>query len=163
MPETGTTALVITLPAAEVLLDAARRVNPAVVRPIPAHVSVLYPFVPLTRDVEQVLEDIAAATPVTPVDLTEIVTAQGFVGIAASALQPVVDAVCERWPDVLPYGGRFGARPAAHLTVAMGPDASRVITAVRKELPVGDRADALRVVVLTEGRWQLGFTAAFGS
>lgn len=47
VPEPGTTAVVIGLPDATPLLDAAWRIDPALVRRgVPAHVSLLYPFVP---------------------------------------------------------------------------------------------------------------------
>ncbi|MFI7356394.1 hypothetical protein ACIBTP_20920 [Streptomyces avidinii] len=54
--------------------------------------------------------------------MQELVTASGFVGVTAPQLQPIVAAFCTRWPGLPPYQGRFGARPAAHVTVAMAAD-----------------------------------------
>ena len=140
------------------------------VRPgLPAHVTILYPFLlvtELTGDIERAVGDIAAATPVTDVHLTELVTAPGFVAAAAPALQPVADAVCARWPDVRPYGGRFGPRPATHLTVAMSAkdaEIAQVSAEVRRWLPVHDRADALHLVILTEHGWRRRLTAPFNA
>ncbi|MET8851034.1 2'-5' RNA ligase family protein [Amycolatopsis sp. NPDC004625] len=169
MPEPGTTALVILLPAAEPVLAAARRVDPALVRPgLPAHVTALYPFLP---DGALGDGDLAAvrslAADLAPVDvrLTDFVTAPGFAAIPAPDLQGITDAVCARWPDVPPYGGRFGPRPAAHLTVAMGGSGEtleQVGREVRPLLPVTDRAGTLQVVALTERGWESRLAAPLG-
>ncbi|WIV55114.1 2'-5' RNA ligase family protein [Amycolatopsis nalaikhensis] len=169
MPEPGTTALVILLPAAEPVLDAARRVDPALVRPgLPAHVTALYPFLPsssLTSEVFAAVRSVAAGFAPAEVSLAELVTAPGFAAIPTPELQPIADAVCARWPEVPPYGGRFGPRPAAHVTVAMGGEdetLSRVADQVRPLLPRTDRAEALQLVALGERGWEPRLTAPFG-
>jgi len=168
VPSPGTTALVILLPAAEPALAAARRVDPALVRPgLPAHVTALYPFLPdgsVTGEVLSTVRSLAASFPPPEVRLTELVVTPGFVALAAPALQGVADAVCARWPDVQPYGGRFGPRPVAHLTVAMGgPDAAleRVAEEVRPLLPLTDRAEGLQLVALTDRGWERRLEAPF--
>ncbi|MFG1647121.1 2'-5' RNA ligase family protein [Amycolatopsis sp. NPDC049252] len=170
MPEPGTSALVILLPAAEPVLAAARRTAPALVRPgLPAHVTALYPFLPaheLTDEVVDAVRDLTAA--VRPVDLrlTELVVAPGFSAIATPSLQPIADAVCARWPEVQPYGGRFGPTPAAHLTVAMGgaeADHERVAEQVRPLLPLAARAAELHLVALDDEGWETRLAAPFGA
>ncbi|MEC3980713.1 2'-5' RNA ligase family protein [Amycolatopsis sp. H20-H5] len=168
MPVIGTTALVIALPAAEPLLAAARDVSPELVRPgLVAQVTALYPFLPaaeLTADVEQAVLELAATTPVTEVALTELVGSPGFLAAAAPALQPLADAACARWPHVPPYGGRFGPRPRAHLTVAMGAnedELARAAVLARARLPLTARADALHLVVLTGDGWRLRLAFPF--
>ncbi|WP_410616138.1 2'-5' RNA ligase family protein [Amycolatopsis sp. lyj-109] len=171
MPSPGTTALVILLPAAEPALTAARRVDPALVRPgLPAHVTVLYPFLPDASLTDEVLAEVrslaAAVSPPADVQLTDLVVTPRFVALAAPALQAVADAVCARWPEVLPYGGRFGPRPAAHLTVAMGGPAEaleRVAEEVRPLLPLADRAETLQLVALTGHGWEPRLKAPFGA
>lgn len=169
MPDPGTTALLILLPAAEPVLAAARRVDPALVRPgLPAHVTALYPFLPdasLTDEVLAEVRALAAGFPPPEVRLTEFVTTPGFAALPAPGLQPVADAVCARWPEALPYGGRFGSRPVAHVTVAMGgsDDAlERVGREVRPLLPLADRAEALQLVALTDRGWKPRLEAPFG-
>lgn len=169
MPEPGTTALVILLPAAEPVLAAARRTAPGLVRPgLPAHVTALYPFLPDSSVTDSVLSDVSAlASTLSPVevDLDELVITPGFAAVMTPSLQPVADAVCARWPEVLPYGGRFGPRPVAHLTVAMGgtdEDLERVASAVRPVLPLTDRAEALQLVALTEQGWEPRLEAPLG-
>ncbi|MFB6805317.1 2'-5' RNA ligase family protein [Streptomyces sp. NPDC056387] len=170
MPEPGTTAVVIVLPDAAPLLDAAWRIDPSLVRRgVPAHVSLLYPFVPesaLTGQDEEGVRSLAASLPAADLVLEEVVTASGFVAVTVPGLQPIVDAFHARWPGVRPYGGRFGARPSAHVTVAMGADGPTVATRVRAVLgsllPLRTRAAAVQLVVLTEGGWRSRFTAPLG-
>ncbi|MFJ1759345.1 2'-5' RNA ligase family protein [Amycolatopsis sp. NPDC088138] len=170
MPEPGTSALVILLPAAEPVLAAARRTAPALVRPgLPAHVTALYPFLPapeLTDEVLDAVRELAAG--VRPVDLrlTELAVAPGFSAVATPSLQPIADAVCARWPEVQPYGGRFGPTPAAHLTVAMGgaeADHERVAEQVRPLLPLDARAEELHLVALDDEGWETRLVAPFGA
>lgn len=157
------------MPAAEPALAAAREVDPALVRPgLPAHVTALYPFLPddsVTDDVLAAVRSLAADFAPLAVPLAELVATPGFVALAAPALQAVADAVCARWPEVPPYGGRFGPRPVAHLTVAMGGSEEalgRVAEAVRPLLPLVDRAEALQLVALTDRGWEPRVEARFG-
>ncbi|MFD3542616.1 2'-5' RNA ligase family protein [Streptomyces sp. NPDC058662] len=170
MPEPGTTAVVIVLPDAAPLLDSAWRIDPALVRPgVPAHVSLLYPFVPepaLTGEDEESVRSLAASSPAADVLLKELVTASGFIGVAVPELQPLVDAFHARWPDVRPYSGRFGTRPVAHVTVAMGADdpasAADVRAAIGSLLPLRTRAAAVQLVVLTKDGWRPRLTVPLG-
>ncbi|WP_405942646.1 2'-5' RNA ligase family protein [Streptomyces sp. NBC_00207] len=170
MPEPGTTAVVIVLSDAAPLLDAAWRIDPALVRRgVPAHVSLFYPFVPesaLTGQDEEGVRSLAASFPAADLLLEELVTASGFVAVTVPELQPIVDAFHAQWPGLLPYRGRFGARPAAHVTVAMGADdptaSARVRAAVGSLLPLRTRAAAVQLVVLTEEGWRPRLTAPLG-
>ncbi|MFJ1567910.1 2'-5' RNA ligase family protein [Streptomyces erythrochromogenes] len=170
MPDPGTTAVVIVLPDAAPLLDAAWRIDPALVRPgVPAHVSLLYPFVPeaaLTGQDEKNVGSLAASFPAADLLLEDVVTAPGFVAVSVPELQPIADAFHAQWSGLRPYGGRFGARPAAHVTVAMGADdpatAAHVRTEVGNLLPLRTRAATVQLVVLTEDGWRPRFTAPLG-
>ncbi|MEU6868773.1 2'-5' RNA ligase family protein [Streptomyces sp. NPDC046876] len=170
MPEPGTTAVVIVLPDAAPLLDAAWRIDPALVRHgVPAHVSLLYPFVPesaLTDQDEKDVRCLAASFPAADLLLEEVVTASGFIAVTVPGLQPIVDAFHAQWPGLRPYRGRFGAQPAAHITVAMGADnptaATHVRAAIGSLLPMYTRAAAIQLVVLTKQGWQSRFTAPLG-
>ncbi|MCR6482473.1 2'-5' RNA ligase family protein [Amycolatopsis sp. OK19-0408] len=169
MPELGTTALVILLPAAEPVLAAARRTAPELVRPgLPAHVTALYPFLPdrsLSDEVLAAVRSLAAGLAPVSVPLAELMVAPGFAAVPTPSLQAIADAVCARWPDVLPYGGRFGPRPVAHLTVAMGgsdEQLEQVAAEVRPLLPLADRAEALQLVALTENGWEPRLQVPFG-
>lgn len=170
MPEPGTTAVVVVLPDASLLLEAVWRIDPTLVRRgVPAHVSLLYPFVPvsaLTDRDERGVRSLAASFPATDLLLEEVVTAPGFVAVAVPGLQSLVDAFRAKWPGSRPYEGRFGARPAAHVTVAMGADdptaAAHVRAAIGSLLPLRTRAVAVQLVVLTEEGWQPRLTVPLG-
>ncbi|WP_409464123.1 2'-5' RNA ligase family protein [Amycolatopsis sp. GA6-003] len=170
MPKPGTSALVVTLPSAAVLLETAAAVDPGLVRPgLPPHVTALYPFLPadqLTEATDAAVSQLAGSFPATEAQLTDLVTAPGFVAAAAPALQPLADAVCDHWPDVPPYGGRFGAHPPAHLTIALGgtdDQLAEVAERARAALPLTARAETLHLVVLTEEGWQLRLSAPLGT
>lgn len=170
MPTPGTSALVVTLPSAAVLLETAAAVDPGLVRPgLPPHVTALYPFLPADRLTDRTDADVsqlAAKFPATEVQLTDLVLAPGFVAAAAPALQPLADAVCDHWPDTPPYGGRFGAHPPAHLTIALGgtdDQRAEVAERARAALPVTARAETLHLVVLTEQGWRLRLSAPLGT
>ncbi|MEV6575669.1 2'-5' RNA ligase family protein [Streptomyces sp. NPDC051577] len=170
MPDPGTTAVVIVLPDAAPLLDAVWRIDPALTRRgVPAHVSLLYPFLPesaLTDQDERSVRSLAASFPAADLVLEEVVTGSGLVAVTVPGLQPIVDAYRSQWPGLRPYGGRFGARPAAHVTVAMGaddPTAAHVRAAIDSLLPIRARAAAVQVVALTEDGWQSRFTAPLGA
>jgi hypothetical protein len=130
-------------------------------------VTALYPFLPdaaLTGDVVSAVHALAASFSPVEVRLAEFLTAPGFAALPAPSLQPVTDAVCARWPEVAPYGGRFGPRPPAHVTVAMGgdePALGRIAAAVEPLLPLAGRAEALRLVALTERGWEPRLEAPF--
>jgi hypothetical protein len=98
--------------------------------------------------------------------LEEVVTESGFVAVTVPGLQMIVDAFRTQWPGLRPYKGRFGAQPAAHVTVAMGADnpkaAAHVRAAIGSLLPLHTRATAVQLVVLTEEGWQPRFTVPLG-
>ncbi|MET9609572.1 2'-5' RNA ligase family protein [Streptomyces sp. NPDC006512] len=168
MPAIGTTAIVIELPTANVLLEAARQVNPALVRPgLPAHVTLLYPFVPaaeLGDDTDGAVLRLAGALPPTDVVLRRTVTAPGFVAVDAAELGPAVRTFHDAWPHLRPYSGRFGESPSAHVTVALGGDdaeARQVSDRLGRLLPLRARAEAAHVVVLTDRGWRRRLSAPF--
>jgi hypothetical protein len=142
MATIGTTAVVILVPGAEQLISAARYVAPALVRPLPAHITVLYPFVPRAELDERILQQLAAAVAEHlpgDVNLREVVTVDGFVGIPVTELDATVAACRELWPMLVPYGGRYGVAPDSHLTAALGADdrqAESLRTALESLLPV---------------------------
>ncbi|MCB8905540.1 2'-5' RNA ligase family protein [Streptomyces sp. CB02980] len=136
---------------------------------MPAHVSLLYPFVPesaLTDQGEQGVRTLAASFPAADLLLEEVVTASGFV---AAPFRDSNRSSTRSAPSSLgsyPYRGRFGARPAAHVTVAMGADnptaTAHVRAAIGSLLPLDTRAAAVQLVVLTEEGRQPRFAVPLG-
>lgn len=166
MPGVGTTAVVVLIPEADALLRDAAAVSGELIRPgVPAHVTLLYPFVELAditsacRD--QVQRSLAGRGPVDVV-LDRVVREPGFVAVSVSGIDGLITAVRHDWPQLIPYRGRFGAAPPAHLSVAMGGsenEADAVVSRVTARLPVVSRINEAHVVGLTDSGWKPLVTA----
>ncbi|GIG61546.1 hypothetical protein Lfu02_59180 [Longispora fulva] len=158
------TALVAPVPAADRILAAVAVDHPAAVRTgLPAHVTLLYPFVPAI-DLEDHglswLREFAAAQPPVELEFTEVHHTADFVYLPAAPLGPLVRAARDRWPALAPYAGRFGADPEPHVTVGMRhPAAAEIAEIVAGLLPVRQVVDELWVGVRDQG-WTITGTFA---
>ncbi|WP_205826017.1 2'-5' RNA ligase family protein [Microbispora catharanthi] len=124
--EIGETALVVEVPSAEPLVRGLReRYDSSAAYGMPAHVTVLYPFLPRERlddGVLSALRDLFAERRPFEVAFGGV---GRFPGVLYLALDPdgplreLTEAVVGRWPQTPPYGGRFGDI-VPHLTVAEG-------------------------------------------
>ena len=128
MPTNGRTGLVIPVPAADGLLELVEARHPGSVRQgVPAHVSLLYPFVGVAelsdRDTEVLRELFLEQEPMRVV-FGECYRRGGFVALRPSPLEGLTELTNRtrrRWPDVVPYEGLYGdVEP--HLTVALRRD-----------------------------------------
>lgn len=163
MPQPGQTAVVIPVPELDPLVDAVAARWPDAVRTgIPAHLTVLYPFVPADRltdaDLARCRELCRGTGPfrvafrgaaVGP----SIVMAPPEPTDGASAL---TRAFTTAWPGHPPYGGRFGPAPEPHVTLALGSDRERnaAIAAFAGDLlPVHADLRTAVVVELGAGGW----------
>ncbi|GAB3492150.1 2'-5' RNA ligase family protein [Amycolatopsis cihanbeyliensis] len=169
MPQPGKSAVVIPVPAADPLLDAVRERHPGIVRDVPAHLSVLYPF--LTADelddhTVGTLESIFAERAPAEVGFPGCARQPGFVYLPPeppTAVRELSTTVRRHWPGLLPYGGAFGD-PPPHLTVAMGidePVAGEIERQVGPYLPVRTRLEEAWLVVYTD-RWTVRARFPFG-
>ncbi|NUS10482.1 MAG: 2'-5' RNA ligase family protein [Streptomyces sp.] len=122
----GRTALLATVAEAEPLVAHwRRRFDASAAAGVPAHVTVLFPFL----DVERVTDGVIG-------DLTALVAGHGPCSVRfeecgrfpdvlylapapARPLRALTEAVAARWPEAPPYGGQF-AEVVPHLTVAHG-------------------------------------------
>lgn len=168
----GRTGVIIPVPSADPLLATLAQRHPGAVREgVPAHVSVLYPFVPaaeLDADAERELADIAEATPATEVTFGRCRRIGDFVYSPPDPpadLNRLIAAVRGHWPDVLPYGGAV-EDVGPHLTVAMrtGEQTAAVIEhEVADELPIAAQLREMWLVVFADGwrvRRRFSFAAA---
>ncbi|MFE1950513.1 2'-5' RNA ligase family protein [Streptomyces sp. NPDC059524] len=161
MPETGTTAVLALVREADVLLEVAASVDARVVRAgVPAHVALLYPWIPAARlgggGLERLSGVLSPTGPVT-VDLTRTERADGFVGVPVPGLGPLATALRAAYPRQVPYGGRFGPDPRAHLTVALGAEpgvAEAIERRAARRLPITAQVARLHVVELTSAGWR---------
>ncbi|MBE1463766.1 2'-5' RNA ligase family protein [Kibdelosporangium phytohabitans] len=161
MPTPGQTAIVVPVPAADRLLWEVSGTHPQAVREgVAAHVSLLYPFLDVSHVDEEVLgwlREFAARTQPIAVEFLDVLSTPGFVHLPVPALRSLAAGIRARWPQVVPYGGRFGADPLPHVTLAMGlraEDGAAVAERVRRFLPLTGSADRVWIVAYDDG-WDL--------
>jgi 2'-5' RNA ligase len=161
---TSESALVVPVREAEPFLkDLRARFDPAAPAGMPAHVTVLYPFVePETLD-ESTLEDLAAIfSGVTPFPFT-LSNVSRFPEVVYLAPDPtdrfsrLTAAIATRWPEAPPYEGVFDD-VVPHLTVAHTSDAM-VIEEIRRSLepalPIACTARQAWLMIGHDGGWSL--------
>ncbi len=145
MPTNSQSGLVIPVPAADALLASVAARHPGAVREgVPAHVSLLYPFVAageLDERVTSALGELLAEQAPMPVEFVECYHRGGFVALRPDPIDGLTELVGKarrRWPDVVPYEGIYGdVEP--HLTVAMCSSEEMAVVIeqeVTAELPI---------------------------
>jgi hypothetical protein len=170
MPTHGQTGLVIPVPAAEALLASVGTRYPGTVRDgVPAHVSLLYPFVAtadLDEHVTTALQELLVEQVPIPVDFVECYRRGGFVALRpapSDGLTELLSRTHRRWPDVVPYRGVYRDLEP-HLTVAMRcseQTAVRIEQEATAKLPI--RAELREAWLLAfEGQWTLRGRFKFG-
>jgi 2'-5' RNA ligase len=162
----GETAFVVLVPEAEALVrDLRRRFDPSAAAGVPAHVTVLYPFLPQQQLSPAVLARAAAALRECPAFGFEMAQAASFPGTAYLAPWPcapfvaLTEALVRAFHGLQPYGG---AHPAIipHLTVGRGTDEAveGVVADLRRGLlaqgPVRAVCSELTVLENAAGRWR---------
>jgi 2'-5' RNA ligase len=155
MPDTG---LLVEVPAVEPLVESWRsRYDPAAAKGVPAHITVLFPFVAPDDLDATVVECIGRAVREVPPFEFELVAVDEFPDAVWLRPEPrdgfvaLTNALWAEFPQYPPYGGRFpDVRP--HLTIAkvLSDDARRdlrvdIEAAFNGSLPLGARAEALSV------------------
>ncbi|MGZ6995485.1 MAG: 2'-5' RNA ligase family protein, partial [Acidimicrobiia bacterium] len=152
------TALLVPVAAVEPLVRKHRlALDPVAPLGVPAHITVLYPFIPpdaVDQSVCDAVTDVLAQFSAFDFALTAVRTfPSGVLYLEPQPADPfaaITTALTDRWPEHQPYGGSF-ASVIPHLTVAVADGASA--TALEAELdgglPVRTRADA---VWLMEGQ-----------
>jgi 2'-5' RNA ligase len=118
------TALVVVVPEAEPLVGALRsRFDPSALIGVPAHITVLFPFMPvehLTTDILGKLDTIVGSFVEFEFALERIERFPRTTYLAPDPPEPfaaMTDALVRAYPAYPPYGGRF-SKPVPHLTVA---------------------------------------------
>ena len=164
MPKEGATGVAIPVPEADPLLTAVGERFPEAVRAgVPAHVSVLYPFLPavaLDDRVAGALWELFAQQPVMSVQFAECYRRSEFVALRpdpVQGLRQLTNAVRARWPDLVPYEGAHGDIEP-HLTVALHTAESRAAAVEREivpeRLPIPAELREAWLLVF-DGQWRL--------
>jgi SAM-dependent methyltransferase len=156
-------ALYVEISGAQPVIAVARHRWDAAGLAVPAHVTVLFPFLApdaIDASVEEALGEIAGALDAFEVRFERIGRFPDVVWLAPEPVTPFVsltDAVASRWPDHPPYGGAF-EEVVHHLTVADGAPAQvleEVAATVSSSLPLTDRVTALTLSVRERGSWRV--------
>lgn len=167
------TALVVAVPEAEPLVEGWRRRYADGARGVPAHVTLLFPFVPADRVDDGLLRDLEALLGAQRAFRFSLVRVGRFPEHAWLAPEPAAPFVAltrllvERFPTYQPYGGQLALDELVpHLTVVTGGAElqDEVEAALTPRLPVA--AEARQVTLLVEndrGRWRAGPVFALGA
>jgi len=162
----GASGLIVRVPPAQALVDDLRlRYDEAARLGVPAHITVLFPFVPPERVDAAVLARVRQAlAAIRAFDFT-LTSVRRFPATAYLAPDPpapfvaLTEALVREFPEHPPFGGEFDS-VIPHLTVAHG-DADGA-TAVERELaarlaahgPVRARCVAVDLYENATGRWR---------
>jgi 2'-5' RNA ligase len=168
------TALVLLVPEAEPLVQAWRaQHDPVAVRGMPAHVTLVYPFLPVERLTAETEAAVAALFQARPPLQLALTACRRFPGVLWLAPEPgdavigCVERLVARFPEAPPYGGRF-QEIVPHLTVAhvSGPDAvdvlDRIERALASGLPLQASVDRAVLYVEEGGFWRPRTVFPFG-
>lgn len=161
MSEPTQTGLIVPVPAAEPVVGRHRdALDPVAAWGIPAHITVLYPFLPprqISGDVLGVLRGLFAAVPAFEAALSRV----AWFGTEVLWLAPepenplrhLTQAVLDRFPATPPYGGAFHD-VIPHLTVgdrAPLPELRAAAADIAPHLPIRTTVDTVRLVEGTTG------------
>jgi len=170
IPEEEITALYVAVPAADPVIGADRlRWDPAGAA-VPAHVTILFPFLRPDRldpGVDEALREISAGVEPFEVRFARIGRFPATTWLVPEPVEPFVrltDAVVARWPDHPPYEGAY-AEVVHHLTVADGaPPAvhERLARELPPRLPIVDRVTEVTLSARRSGRWTVERTYRLG-
>lgn len=158
----GQTAVIVPIPAAEPLVSGWRtRLDPSAAVGVPAHVTVIYPFLPedeLTGIVLGNLLGLIAAHPKFSVAFASCGWFRGVLYLAPSPDEPfrrLTDQMARRWPQAPPYAGAI-ADPTPHLTIANGATADEARAAeidVAARLPVTAHIERASLISFDGASW----------
>ncbi|MFF1473710.1 2'-5' RNA ligase family protein [Streptomyces mirabilis] len=159
----GETALIVKVPEAEpVVGDWRERFDVSVGAGVPAHVSLLYPFLNQDHIDDQVLAvlgELFGSNSAFGLCFRECGRFPGVLFLAPEPddqLRELTAAVVDRWPEAPPYGGRFD-EVIPHLTVAIGQEPG-VLDAVEADLagrlPVTTRVSSVQLLVFDGVVWR---------
>jgi 2'-5' RNA ligase len=143
-------ALVVVVPEAESVAGPWRaRLDPSAGQGVPAHVTILYPFVPpaqLDEHLFAAVEELFRAFGAFEYELDEVRWfGEDVVWLSPSPVEPflrLLDLAYKRWPQYPPYG-RLDLVPTPHVTLGQGAAMAEMVSAaeaVSPSLPIRARA-----------------------
>jgi 2'-5' RNA ligase len=159
----GQTALLAIVEEAEPLVGHwRRRFDSSASAGVPAHVTVLFPFLDIDRVdalVSSDLRTLIGASDPFAIRFEAIRRFPDALYLAPTPDQPLralTESIVERWPEAPPYGGQF-TEVVPHLTVAEGQDVDvfdELEAALAGGLPITARIDSVSLFVCDGHRWR---------
>ncbi|QEV55911.1 2'-5' RNA ligase family protein [Streptomyces platensis] len=161
--QAGQTGLIVRVPEAEPAVRAWReRFDPSARAGVPAHVTVLFPFLSESRMAPHVCLALAGLLGKHGAFDLRFERCGRFPGVLYLAPEPdaqlrrLTEVIADRWPEAPPYGGKFtGIVP--HLTIADGQD-DAVLDEVEAELlgqlPFTSRVSSVVLMVHDGAKWR---------
>ncbi|MFF7524061.1 2'-5' RNA ligase family protein [Streptomyces pseudovenezuelae] len=161
--QAGQSGLIVRVPEAEPLVRAWRdRLDPSARAGVPAHVTVLFPFLHASRIDQGVCAAIGDVLGRHPSFTARFDHCGRFPGVLYLAPEPdthfkrLTEAIAERWPENPPFGGQFDD-VVPHLTVVQGQDeavADKAEADLLTGLPVVAQISAVDLLVHDGTRWR---------
>jgi 2'-5' RNA ligase len=161
--QAGQSGLIVRVPEAEPLVRTWRdRLDPSACAGVPAHVTVLFPFLAASRIDEGACAAIAEVVGRQQPFEARFDHSGRFPGVLYLAPEPdagfrrLTEAIVERWPEHPPFGGQFDD-VVPHLTVAQGQDEAvveKVESVLLAGLPVVAWVSAVDLLVHDGTRWR---------
>jgi len=158
----GQTALLVKVPEAEPLVKSWRdRFDPAAAAGVPAHVTVLVPFLSRSAIGPEVTAELRRIFARYPAFGIEFLECRRFPDVLYLAPQPetqfraLTSAVAAQFPEAPPYGGQFDD-VVPHLTVAHGQEVNvldKIEAELSPRLPVSAAISAVHLVTFTGEQW----------
>ena len=160
------TAFVVRVPEAEGLVrDLRERFDPVALLGVPAHITVLYPFMPpheITPAVLARAAEMLADHPAFAFRLARVARFPGSVYLAPQPAAPFIaltEALVRAFPGFAPYGGAHAAI-VPHLSVGQGDEptvdqaAAELQAALREHGPIEAQCGGLCLLENAGGRWR---------
>ncbi len=161
-------ALVVLIPEVESLVKSFRdQYDPSAAVGVPAHVTILYPFMPpdeLTTDVVTTLQDLISRHPSFTVSFQkfqEFPDVLYLAPIPAEPFQHLTESIVSKYPETPPYGGAF-AEIVPHLTIAQASEDQRLDKIADEfreisptKLPIHARVNTVSLMDNSSGYWKI--------
>ncbi|MET9793070.1 2'-5' RNA ligase family protein [Streptomyces canus] len=161
--QAGQSGLIVRIPEAEPAVRVWRdRLDPSARAGVPAHVTVLFPFLDESRIDSGVLTAVGEVIGRHRPFEARFEHCGRFPGILYLVPEPdipfrrLTEAIAERWPEAPPFGGQFD-KVVPHLTIAQGQDDAVLEEAeadLRRRLPITARVSSVDLLVHDGTRWQ---------
>ncbi|MFF9981436.1 2'-5' RNA ligase family protein [Streptomyces erythrochromogenes] len=169
--QAGQTGLIVRIPEAESAVRAWReRLDPSARAGVPAHVTVLFPFLDESRIdslASSALADVLGSHQAFDLRfercgrLPEVLY---LVPEPDTQLRQLTEAIADRWPEAPPYGGKF-TEIVPHLTIAQGQD-DAVLEEIEADLlgrlPFTSHVSSVELMVHDGTKWQERASFALG-